>query len=113
MGGASLSALTFVVYVQDNLGWGWGLGIPTIAMLISIFAFVLGAPLYKTVKPEGNPLVRLAQVIVAAVKKRNEALPQDHSLLYQNKELDDAISLEGKLLHSDQLRYVLVLFLRI
>ncbi|KAJ1404542.1 Proton-dependent oligopeptide transporter family [Sesbania bispinosa] len=106
MGFASLSALTIVVYVQDNLGWGLGLGIPTIAMLISIIAFVLGAPLYKTVKPEGSPLVRLAQVIVAAVRKRNEALPEDPKLLYQNRELDAAISLEGRLLHSDQYKWL-------
>ena len=102
MGLASISALTIVVYIQDNKGWGWGLGIPTIAMLISIIAFVLGSPLYKNVKPGGSPLVRLTQVIVAAVKKRKEALPEDSKLLYQNRELDAAISLEGRLLHSDQ-----------
>ncbi|XP_061369923.1 protein NRT1/ PTR FAMILY 3.1-like [Gastrolobium bilobum] len=106
MGFATLSALTIVVYIQDNMGWGWGLGIPAIAMLISIIAFVLGSPLYKTVKPEGSPLVRLAQVIVAAVKKRREVLPDDPKLLYQNRELDDAISLEGRLLHSDQYKWL-------
>ncbi|KAK7336408.1 hypothetical protein VNO77_16948 [Canavalia gladiata] len=106
MGLASLSALTIVVYIQDNMGWGWGLGIPSIAMLISIIAFVLGSPLYKTVKPGGSPLVRLAQVIVAAFKKRKEALPEDPKLLYQNRELDAAISLEGKLLHSDQYKWL-------
>ncbi|ESW34037.1 hypothetical protein PHAVU_001G119000 [Phaseolus vulgaris] len=104
MGLASLSALTIVVYIQDHMGWGWGLGIPTIAMLLSIIVFVLGSPLYKTVKRHGSPMVRLAQVVVAAVKKRYEALPQDHKLLYQNWELDAAISLEGKLLHSDQFK---------
>ncbi|XP_061356323.1 protein NRT1/ PTR FAMILY 3.1-like [Gastrolobium bilobum] len=106
MGLASLSALTIVVYIQDHIGWGWGLGIPTIAMLISLFCFVLGSPLYTTVKPEGSPLVRLAQVIVASVKKRKETLPEDPKLLYQNRELDDAISLEGRLLHSDQFRWL-------
>jgi len=102
MGFASLSALTIVVYIQDNLGWGWGLGIPSIAMLISIIAFVLGSPLYKTVKPEGSPLVRLAQVVAAAVKKRKEPLPEDPKLLYHNWDLDAPIALEGMLLHSDQ-----------
>ncbi|XP_012569193.1 protein NRT1/ PTR FAMILY 3.1-like isoform X2 [Cicer arietinum] len=106
MGLASLSALTIVVYIQDNMGWGWGLGIPTIAMLISIIAFMLGSPLYKTMKPNGSPFVRLAQVIVAAIKKRNQALPQDPKLLYQNSELDSPISLEGRLLHSDQFRWL-------
>ncbi|KAL2952481.1 hypothetical protein AAZX31_19G113600 [Glycine max] len=106
MGLASLSALTIVVYIQDNMGWGWGLGIPCIAMLISIIAFVLGSPLYKTVKPEGSPLVRLAQVTVAAIKKRKEALPEDPQLLYHNWELDTPISLEGRLLHSNQYKWL-------
>jgi peptide/histidine transporter 3/4 len=99
-----LSALTIVVYIQDHMGWGWGLGIPTIAMFISLIAFVLGSRLYKTVKPNGSPFVRLAQVIVAALKKRNEVLPQDPKLLYQNVELDSPISLEGRLSHSDQFK---------
>lgn len=106
MGFASLSALTIVVYVQDNVGWGWGLGIPTIAMMISVISFVLGSPLYKTVKPEGSPLTRLAQVVVAAVKKRKETLPDDPKLLYHNRELDAAISLEGSLLHSNQYKWL-------
>ncbi|KAL1352187.1 protein NRT1/ PTR FAMILY 3.1 isoform X1 [Arachis hypogaea] len=106
MGFASLSALTVVVYIQDNMGWGWGLGIPTIAMMISIVAFVVGFPLYKHVKPEGSPLIRLAQVVVAAIKKRKQPLPSDAKLLYQNKELDASISTEGTLLHSDQFKWL-------
>ncbi|KAK7822893.1 protein nrt1/ ptr family 3.1 [Quercus suber] len=39
MGMATLAALTLVVYIQDNVGWGWGLAIPTIAMALSILAF--------------------------------------------------------------------------
>ena len=84
LGLASLCALTILVYTQDNTGWGWGFGIPTIIMLISIIAFVLDPPHYKIVKPDGSPLVRLAQVVVEAIKKRKEALADDPNLLYQN-----------------------------
>ncbi|CAI8613788.1 unnamed protein product [Vicia faba] len=106
MGFATLSALTIVVYIQDHMGWGWGLGIPTIAMFISIIVFVLGTSLYKTVKPNGSPFVRVAQVIVAAFKKRNEVLPNDPELLYQNIELDSPIALEGRLSHSNQFKWL-------
>ncbi|XP_028761451.1 protein NRT1/ PTR FAMILY 3.1-like isoform X2 [Neltuma alba] len=106
MGLASLSALTVVVYIQDNMGWAWGLGIPTIAMLISVIAFVLGSPLYKMEKPSGSPLLRLLQVIVAAVHKSKLVLPQDPNLLYQNKQLDVHISLHGRLLRSDQYKWL-------
>ncbi|GMP86313.1 hypothetical protein CsSME_00039130 [Camellia sinensis var. sinensis] len=104
MGMASLSALTVVVYIQDNVSWGLGLGIPTIAMAVSVIVFVLGSPLYRKMKPGGSPLVRLAQVVVAAVKKRKEVLPHDVGDLYENRELDAGISYNGRLLHTDQLK---------
>ena len=104
MGMATLAALTLVVYIQDNVGWGWGLAIPTIAMALSILAFLVGSPLYNRIKPEGSPLVRLAQVIVAAVRKRKEVVPADLALLYENRELDAAISLHERLLHTNQFK---------
>ena len=104
MGMASLLALTVVVYVQDNVGWGWGLGIPTIAMMVSIISFLVGSPLYRKVKPGGSPLVRLAQVVVAAFRKSKVVVPSDPGLLYENRELDAAFSSDGRLLHSDQFR---------
>jgi peptide/histidine transporter 3/4 len=102
---AALSALTFVVYVQDHVGWGWGLGIPTLAMALSIVVFIIGSPYYKKKKPEGSPLVRLAQVIVAALHKRKAVAPADPGLLYQNKELDAALSSNGRLLHTNQYKW--------
>ncbi|CAL5351702.1 unnamed protein product [Camellia sinensis] len=106
MGMASLSALTVVVYIQDNVSWGLGLGIPTIAMAVSVIAFVLGSPLYKKLKPSGSPLVRMAQVVVAAVKKRKEVVPDGVGDLYENRELDAGISSNGRLLHTDQLKWL-------
>ncbi|XVF37846.1 hypothetical protein REPUB_Repub20aG0046100 [Reevesia pubescens] len=106
MGIATLTALTVVVYIQENVGWGWGLGIPTIAMVISIIAFLMGSSLYKKMKPGGSPLTRLVQVIVAAVKKRKEIAPEDPKLLYQNKELDSAISVHGRLVHTNQYKWL-------
>ncbi|CAK7340302.1 unnamed protein product [Dovyalis caffra] len=105
MGVATLTALTVVVYIQDNVGWVWGLGIPTLGMALSIVAFIFGSSLYYKLKPGGSPLLRLVQVIVAAVKNRKEVVPEDPSLLYQNKELDAAISVNGRLLHTDQFKW--------
>ncbi|GMH20226.1 hypothetical protein Nepgr_022067 [Nepenthes gracilis] len=105
MGMATLSALTVVVYIQDNVGWGWGLGIPTIAMGLSIAAFLIGSPMYKKLKPAGSPLVRLTQVVVAAARKRKAKVPEDRSLLYENRELDAALSMDGRLLHTEQFRW--------
>jgi peptide/histidine transporter 3/4 len=106
MGLAVLLALTVVVYIQENVGWGWGFGIPAIAMFVSVLSFVVGYPLYVRVKPGGSPFVRLVHVIVAAIRKRKETVPEDAAMLYQNKELDAPIAVDGRLLHTNQLRQV-------
>ncbi|CAM0955505.1 unnamed protein product [Alopecurus aequalis] len=106
MGLATLLALTVVVYIQENVGWGWGFGIPAIAMFVSVLSFVVGYPLYIRVKPGGSPFVRLVHVIVAAIRKRKEAVPEDAAMLYQNKELDAPIAADGRLLHTNQLRFL-------
>ena len=100
---AKLTAVTAVVYIQENVGWGWGLGVPTIAMLAAVIAFVSGYSLYVRMPPGGSPMVRLAQVAAAAFKKRKATVP-DPSLLYQDKKLDAGISTAGRLLHTDQLK---------
>jgi len=104
MGAAILVAVTVLVYIQDNIGWGLGLGIPTIAMFISIIAFIVGYPLYRNLNPAGSPFTRLVQVAVAALRKRKVPNVSEPSLLYQNDQLDSSISLGGKLLHSAQMK---------
>lgn len=100
MGVSILVAVTVLVYIQDTIGWGWGLGIPTIAMFFSIIAFIGGYPLYRNLDPAGSPFTRLLQVSVAAFRKRKLAMVSDPALLYQNDELDAPISIGGKLLHT-------------
>ncbi|KAF0903532.1 hypothetical protein E2562_027962 [Oryza meyeriana var. granulata] len=105
-GASQLVAVTAVVYVQDNVGWGWGLGVPTFCMAVSVVAFVSGYPLYRRLEPAGSPFTRLAQVVVAAVRKR--WVPRaavDAGMLYENDDMDAPISLYGKLVHTEQLSF--------
>ncbi|XP_051140350.1 protein NRT1/ PTR FAMILY 3.1-like [Andrographis paniculata] len=102
----SLLALTVLVYVQDNVSWAWGLAIPTIVMALSVVVFVVGSPFYRKIKPAGSPFVRVAQVVVAAIRKRRVTLPENSHTLYENKELDADISLDGRLRHSVQFRWL-------
>ncbi|GAB4840283.1 hypothetical protein Ancab_021047 [Ancistrocladus abbreviatus] len=106
MGASILVAETVIVYIQDNVGWGWGLGIPTGLMFLSIIAFVLGCPLYRNLDPSGSPFTRLVQVCVAAYKKRKLPMVSDTRLLYENEELDASISSAGKLIHTKQLTFL-------
>ena len=104
MGFSMLLAVTVVVYIQDNVGWGLGLGIPTAAMAISVVSFIAGYPMYRRLEPSGSPFTRLVQVMVAAYRKRKVAMVDDARLLYENDELDAPISLGGKLLHTKHMR---------
>lgn len=104
MGVSILLAVTVIVYIQEHIGWGWGLGIPTILMFISIITFMMGYPLYRNLDPVGSPFTRLLQVLVAAYRKRKLLTVSDPKLLYQNDELDAPISMGGKLIHSKQMQ---------
>ncbi|KAK6157661.1 hypothetical protein DH2020_011909 [Rehmannia glutinosa] len=106
MGASILVATTVIVYIQDNTGWGWGLGIPTIAMALSVIAFVFGYPLYRKLDPVGSPFTRLLQVCVAAYRKRKVGMVSDPKMLYENEELDAGISVGGKLVHTENLKFL-------
>ncbi|KAE8729605.1 Protein NRT1/ PTR FAMILY 3.1 [Hibiscus syriacus] len=106
MGASMLLAVTVPVYIQDNIGWGLGIGIPTIAMFLSIITFVVGYRLYRHMDPAGSPFTRLLQVCVSAFRKRKLAMVSDPNLLYMNEELDASISIGGKLIHTQQMTFL-------
>ncbi|XP_028098352.1 protein NRT1/ PTR FAMILY 2.7-like isoform X1 [Camellia sinensis] len=62
---------TAIVYVEDNVGWGWGFGICAVVNILGLAIFVFGARFYRRVKPQGSPFMGLGQVVVAAIRKRN------------------------------------------
>ncbi|XP_073284467.1 protein NRT1/ PTR FAMILY 3.1-like isoform X1 [Primulina huaijiensis] len=106
MGASILVANTVIVYVQDNIGWDWGLDIPTVAMAISIVAFIFGYPLYRKMDPVGSPFTRLLQVVVAAYQKRKVAMVSDLGLLYDDEEIDAAVSVGGKLVRTKNMEFL-------
>ncbi|KAM7257133.1 hypothetical protein ACFE04_012874 [Oxalis oulophora] len=65
-----LVSLLILSYIQDNLSWVLGFGIPCIVMLLALVVFLLGNKTYRfsTKMEEENPLVRIGQVFVSAIK---------------------------------------------
>ncbi|CAI0549382.1 unnamed protein product [Linum tenue] len=63
----ALIAVTFVVWIEDNKGWQWGLGTATTAIFLSIPVFILGSPTYRTKIPTGSPITTLFKVLAAAI----------------------------------------------
>lgn len=73
---AQMISLTIIVYIQSNVSWAVGLGIPAALMLLSSVIFFMGAKLYVKVKPSGSPITSIVQVIVVATKKRKLKLAE-------------------------------------
>ncbi|KAJ6806553.1 protein NRT1/ PTR FAMILY 8.1-like [Iris pallida] len=103
--GALLSS-SFLVWVQDNCGWGLGFGIPTLFMGLAIGSFFLGTPLYRFQRPGGSPLTRVCQVVVAFIRKWNVPAPYDSSLLYELPDKTSAIEGSRKLEHTDEIKFL-------
>ncbi|KAL4194469.1 hypothetical protein AMTRI_Chr05g68830 [Amborella trichopoda] len=79
----TLFANTFLVYIQDNVGWTLGYGIPTAGLLVSICIFVIGTPFYRHKLPSGSPFTRMLRVLVAAARKWNVKAPDDSKELHE------------------------------
>ncbi|KAG9446874.1 hypothetical protein H6P81_013002 [Aristolochia fimbriata] len=79
----TLFANTFLVYLQDNVGWGLGYGLPTVGLAVSICVFLVGTRFYRHKVPAGSPLTRIIQVLVAAIRKWRLPLPNDPKELHE------------------------------
>lgn len=79
----TLFANTVLVYIQDNVGWTLGYGLPTIGLVISIAIFLAGTRFYRHKLPTGSPFTRMAKVIVAAMRKWKVTVPDDPKELYE------------------------------
>ncbi|MED6140617.1 hypothetical protein PIB30_094966 [Stylosanthes scabra] len=79
----TLFANTVLVYIQDNVGWTLGYGLPTLGLALSIMIFFAGTPFYRHKLPTGSPFTRMAKVILGSVMKWNVIVPADPKQLYE------------------------------
>ncbi|KAL9414403.1 hypothetical protein AB3S75_042804 [Citrus x aurantiifolia] len=101
----AIVAFTLVVYIQMEHGWGSAFGALAIAMGISNMLFFIGTPLYRHRLPGGSPLTRVAQVIIAAFRKRHAAFSSSELIgLYEVPGKHSAIKGSGKIAHTDDFR---------
>ncbi|CAA7043887.1 unnamed protein product [Microthlaspi erraticum] len=77
----SLFAVIALVYVQDNVGRGWGYGISAATMVVAAVVLLCGTKLYRYKKPKGSPFTVIWRVCFLSWKKRKESYPPHPSLL--------------------------------
>ncbi|KAI4302598.1 hypothetical protein MLD38_038322 [Melastoma candidum] len=102
----TLFSNTFLVYVQDKVGWALGYGLPTLGLTISILVFLFGTKYYRHKVPGGSPFTRIAQVLVAAIKKRTAVIPLDSKELYEKRLDGHADPKTYRIDHSGTLRFL-------
>ncbi|GJN30242.1 hypothetical protein PR202_gb18532 [Eleusine coracana subsp. coracana] len=78
-----LFSSTVLVYLQDNVSWTVGYGIPTLGLLISVAIFLAGTKLYRHKVPQGSPFTRMGKVIAAAFYKWRLPIPADAKELHE------------------------------
>ncbi|CAN6285754.1 unnamed protein product [Urochloa humidicola] len=78
-----LFSSTVLVYLQDNVSWSIGYGIPTLGLLVSIAIFVAGTRLYRHRVPQGSPFTTMGKVLAAALWKWNAPVPADAKELHE------------------------------
>ncbi|CAI9758968.1 unnamed protein product [Fraxinus pennsylvanica] len=94
----TLTAVTVLVYIQDEVGRSLAYGICSIAMLIALLIFFSGTRRFRYKKSSGSPVVQIFQVTVAAVRKRNLNMPCNLNMLYEDTPENLRIT------HTDQFR---------
>ncbi|KAL2234115.1 UNVERIFIED_CONTAM: Protein NRT1/ PTR FAMILY 5.4 [Sesamum indicum] len=64
------AAVLVVIYVEDYVGWSLGFGMLAVAVAAALIVFLAGSGGYRRQAPVGSPFTRVAQVVVAAARKR-------------------------------------------
>ncbi|KAJ4849847.1 hypothetical protein Tsubulata_029082 [Turnera subulata] len=68
----SLFTVLVSVYIQDNLGWSLGFGIPFAVVLFSLLIFLLGSRTYRysLKRNEKNPFIRMCRVVFITIGRK-------------------------------------------
>lgn len=102
----TLFSNTFLVYIQDKVGWTLGYGLPTVGLAISIMVFLFGTKFYRHKLPSESPFSRIAPVLVAAIRKWRVPIPDDLKELHELSLEEYTKSGKFRIDHSSSLRFL-------
>ncbi|KAM0945656.1 putative proton-dependent oligopeptide transporter family, MFS transporter superfamily [Dioscorea sansibarensis] len=107
----SLFSNTVLSYFENEGSWALGFWASAVSAFIALVLFLGGTPRYRYFKPGGNPLSRVAQVVVAAARKwKVEMAPSttNDENLYETdvKEFSSSNTGIRKMLHTEGFRFL-------
>ncbi|GAB4860709.1 hypothetical protein Ancab_035872 [Ancistrocladus abbreviatus] len=94
----ALIAVTFVVWIEDNIGWQWGFGTSTVSILTGTLIFILGSATYRIKIPTGSPITTIFKVLTAEIykcshkKHRNAVMNRDTSPSHGTENSEEEMS---------------------
>ncbi|KAK3014973.1 hypothetical protein RJ639_010330 [Escallonia herrerae] len=105
-----LFALTLLVWVQTHSGMDVGFGVSAAAMTVGLICLISGTLLYRNKPPQGSIFTPIAQVFVAAIKKREQICPSNSEMLRGSENIvPERVSPSSKvrgLLHTEKFRFL-------
>ncbi|CAM6083600.1 unnamed protein product [Calypogeia fissa] len=101
----SFISCTFFVYLQENVSFGVGWGLACAFQVLGTIVVVMGVWVYRYHKPGGNPLLRIAQVVIAALRKRQLKVSNVDDL-YEVQQAESVIKGSRRINHSNRFRFL-------
>ena len=106
-----LLGVTVLVYVQDNVGNAVGYGICLALVATGLLVLMAGCRRFRRRLPSGSPLTRIAQVLVASLRRARSPLPaasseSSESMLYEIDQKEAARLGVQMIEHTNYLRWV-------
>ncbi|GLJ35416.1 hypothetical protein SUGI_0712250 [Cryptomeria japonica] len=95
---------TFVVYVEDQISWGIGFGIITLALVISSLLLLIRSPVFRHTVHVGSPLQRIFYVIVRMIMNWKVQVPSDPSFLHEVDSREYVAQYRQLISHTSHLR---------
>lgn len=96
----SLFSNTLLGYFEDEGMWALGFWASAASAFLALVLFLVRTPKYRHFKATGNPLSRLCQVLVAAIRKWKTEMP-DGERLYEADQKECSTDGNRKLLHTE------------
>ncbi|KAK6163070.1 hypothetical protein DH2020_002911 [Rehmannia glutinosa] len=88
------AAVLVVIYVEDYVGWSLGFGMLAVAVAAALVVFLAGSWGYRRQAPVGSPFTRVAQVVVAAARKRRLSEREARGVCDEDDEIG-GVNVEG------------------